>query len=187
MFNFDDAKNWEIVDLTSDVTSGVRHDDFGKMVVLIFVGGEDFLASDVISDVECHDGGLVNIAMIVEEGANTDWCSGGEFWYVVFDNRTFVGDFARNVGVDDASQCKDIINGYTFRILASGIGSDHNSGILAASVGVFGDVNGKFYFAGFIWRDSASRISDSDPISNFRESRNIANIGLVIFADHVVG
>lgn len=51
LFDFDNAEYRKIVDLTSDIAGGVWHDDFGKMIVLVFVSGKDSFASDVVRNI----------------------------------------------------------------------------------------------------------------------------------------
>ena len=51
LFYLDDAKYWE---------------DFGKAVVLVFVGGEDFFAGDGIGYIKRDNGSFVNVAVVVE-------------------------------------------------------------------------------------------------------------------------
>ena len=124
--------------------------------------------------------------MIVEKSTNADWRCGRKFGNVVFDDGAIVGDFAADIGIDNAGEGKDIVNGDTFRFLLTWIGSHHDGSVLAASVGIFGDVDGKLYFASFVGSNSAGRIGNSDPVGNFGKSRNITDISLVIFADYII-
>ena len=45
------AKGREIIYIAGDVASSFWHDYFGEMIVLIFVGGEDFFASKSIRNI----------------------------------------------------------------------------------------------------------------------------------------
>ena len=45
------AKGGEIVYIAGDVASSFWHDYFREMIVLVFVGGEDFFASKSIGDI----------------------------------------------------------------------------------------------------------------------------------------
>ena len=45
------AKGREIIYIASDISGSFWHDYFGEMIVLIFVGGEDFFASKSIGDI----------------------------------------------------------------------------------------------------------------------------------------
>ena len=45
------AKGREIIYIAGDISSSFWHDYFGEMIVLIFVGGEDFFASKSVGDI----------------------------------------------------------------------------------------------------------------------------------------
>ena len=45
------AKGREIIYIAGDISGSFWHDYFGEMIVLIFVGGEDFFASKSIGDI----------------------------------------------------------------------------------------------------------------------------------------
>ena len=47
----DYAEGGEIVYIAGDISGSFWHDYFGEMIVLIFVGGEDFFASKSIGDI----------------------------------------------------------------------------------------------------------------------------------------
>ena len=150
LFYLDDAKYWEVINITINVAGGFRHDDFGKAVVLVFVGGEDFFAGDGIGYIKRDNGSFVNVAVVVEQGADGDRGSGREFGDVVFKDGTFVGDFAFNIGINDAGKSKDVVDRNAFGLLFRRVGRNHIGSILATGSGVFRDSDSEFYFAGFV-------------------------------------
>ena len=97
-----------------------------------------------------------------------------------------MGNFAADISIDDASEGKDIVDRNAFGILLFGIGSYHNGSVLTAGVGVFGNIDSKLYFAGFVGGDGASGFGNGDPVGDFGKSGNIADVGLIIFADYII-
>ena len=115
MFYFDNTKGWEVVDIAGNVASGLWHDDFRKAIVGVLVGREDFFAGNGVGDGKGKDGVFVNVAVVVDKSTNGDWRGGREFRDIVFDNRAFVSGFTSDIGIDDATNSKDIVNANTFR------------------------------------------------------------------------
>ena len=84
-----------------------------------------------------------------------------------------MGDLATNIGIDDTSKGKDVINRNAFGLLLGRIGRHHNGGILASGCSIGWDVDSKIDFLRFVGFDGASRIFDSDPIRDFGVGGNI--------------
>ena len=122
MLYLDNAEYREVVDVTIDVAGGFWHDDFREAVVLVFVGGEDFLAGDGITDIKCDNGGFVDVAVVVEQSANRNRGGSREFGNVVLKDGAFVGDLATNIGIDDTSKGKDVVDRDTLGLLLGWIG-----------------------------------------------------------------
>ena len=59
------AKGREIIYIAGDISGSFWHDYFGEMIVLIFVGGEDFFAGDGIRNAKGNNGCFVDIAVVV--------------------------------------------------------------------------------------------------------------------------
>ena len=122
MLYLDNAEYREVVDVAIDVAGGFRHDDFREAIVLVFVGREDFFAGDGITDIKCDNGGFVDVAVVVEQGADTNWRGSGKFGNVVLKDGAFVGDLATNIVIDDTSKGKDVVDRDTLGLLLGWIG-----------------------------------------------------------------
>lgn len=98
-----------------------------------------------------------------------------------------MGDFAVNVGIDNASKGKNIVDRHTFGILFGLAGRDHDGSVLAARISILGNSDGKFYFTNLVWFDGAGGFENGDPFGNLGISRNSGDIGLIIFTDNIIG
>ena len=186
LFYLDDAKHWEVINITINVAGGFRHDDFGKAVVLVFVGGEDFFSGDGIGYIKRDNGSFVNVAVVVEQGADGDRCSGREFGNVVFKDGAFVGNFAGDISINNAGKSKDVVDRNAFGFLFGRVRRNHNGRVLTSSWRIFWNSDGEFYLASFVGGDGAGGFGNSNPFGDFGISRDGRNIGLIIFTDDIV-
>lgn len=77
-----------------------------------------------------------------------------------------MGNFTFDIGIDDAGEGKDVIDGYALSFLFGLIGRYHDGGILTAGRGVFGNGNGEFYFVSFVGGDGAGGFGNSNPLGD---------------------
>lgn len=74
------AEGWKIADLAGDATSGLRHDDFGEVAFVFFLGRIDNFASEEILDAEGDIGIVVDVAGIFDSSADFGFGVEGETW-----------------------------------------------------------------------------------------------------------
>lgn len=65
--DFDDADWWEIFQFACEVTSGLWHDELREIIILLILW-EDFFSGNSVGGTDSDDGGLVDVALVVDGG-----------------------------------------------------------------------------------------------------------------------
>lgn len=144
---------------------------------------EDDFTGEIVGDFDVKNGISMDVATIGDERADRDGAAKSKTRDVVFENLAIADGFATDVCIKDTGELEEIIDHYFVFVFCGGrVLADEQSGVLAAGVGVFGNIDGEMNFLRFVGGEGAGGVFDSDPVGDFGIDVHGGEICGVVFA-----